>query len=39
MISPGNRASKRVAAKLGYEPIGLSRYKGGEELMRYARDV
>jgi RimJ/RimL family protein N-acetyltransferase len=39
MISPGNRASERVAAKLGYEPIGLSRYKGGEELMRYARDV
>jgi RimJ/RimL family protein N-acetyltransferase len=39
MISPGNTASERVAARLGYLPIGLSRYKGGEELMRYAREV
>jgi RimJ/RimL family protein N-acetyltransferase len=39
MISQGNAASERVAAKLGYKPIGLSRYKGGDELMRYAREV
>jgi RimJ/RimL family protein N-acetyltransferase len=39
MISPGNSASERVAAKLGYETIGLSRYKGGEEVMRYAREI
>jgi RimJ/RimL family protein N-acetyltransferase len=39
MISPGNQASERVAAKLGYEPFGLSRYRGGEDVMRYAREV
>jgi RimJ/RimL family protein N-acetyltransferase len=39
MISPGNQASERVAAKLGYEPLGLSRYRGGEDVMRYAREV
>jgi RimJ/RimL family protein N-acetyltransferase len=39
MISPGNKASEKVAARLGYRPIGLSRYKGGEEIMRYAREV
>ncbi|HEX8443349.1 MAG TPA: GNAT family N-acetyltransferase [Allosphingosinicella sp.] len=39
MISTGNAASVSVAARLGYEPIGLSRYKGGDELMRYAREV
>jgi RimJ/RimL family protein N-acetyltransferase len=39
MISPGNVASEAVAAKLGYEPIGLSLYKGEEEIMRYAREV
>ena len=39
MISTGNAASVSVAARLGYESIGLSRYKGGEELMRYAREI
>ncbi len=39
MISLGNTASEHVAARLGYQPIGLSRYKGGDELMRYAREV
>jgi RimJ/RimL family protein N-acetyltransferase len=39
MISPGNRASENVAAKLGYEAIGNSRYKGDEDMTRYARQV
>jgi RimJ/RimL family protein N-acetyltransferase len=37
MISPGNTASGRVAAKLGYVPIGMATYKD-EEIMRYARE-
>jgi RimJ/RimL family protein N-acetyltransferase len=37
MISPGNVASERVAAKLGYRPIGLATYKE-DPLMRYARE-
>lgn len=36
MIVPGNTASERIAAKLGYEPIGLATYKEAE-VMRYAR--
>jgi RimJ/RimL family protein N-acetyltransferase len=39
MISPGNKASEGVAAKLGYEATGLSRYKGEEDIMLYARQV
>jgi len=37
MISIGNKASERIAEKLGYLPIGKGDYKG-EEVMRYARD-
>jgi RimJ/RimL family protein N-acetyltransferase len=36
IISPGNTASERVAAKLGYRPIGMATYKD-EPIMRYAR--
>ncbi len=36
MIEVGNTGSERIAAKLGYQPIGLGDYKG-EEVMRYAR--
>ena len=36
MIAPGNGASERIAAKLGYRPIGEGQYKG-DEIMRYAR--
>jgi RimJ/RimL family protein N-acetyltransferase len=39
MISPGNIGSEKLAGALGYRQIGLSRYRGGEELMRYAREV
>jgi RimJ/RimL family protein N-acetyltransferase len=39
MITPGNEASERVAERLGYKPVGLSRYKGVEELMRYCRVI
>jgi len=39
MISPGNEASERLAARLGYKAIGLSRYRGTEEIMRYAREI
>jgi RimJ/RimL family protein N-acetyltransferase len=39
MISRGNAASASVASRLDYRPLGLSRYKGAEEIMRYARDV
>ena len=39
MITPGNRASERVAAKLGYQPIGPARYRDDEEVMRYAREI
>lgn len=37
MISPGNIASERVAAKLGYRPIGMVTYKD-DPIMRYARE-
>lgn len=37
MISPGNTASERVAAKLGYVPIGMATYKD-DAVMRYARE-
>lgn len=36
MIEPGNIASERLAAKLGYASIGIATYKN-EEVMRYAR--
>lgn len=36
IISPGHAASERVAAKLGYRPIGLRTYKE-DPVMRYAR--
>lgn len=36
MIEPGNTGSERIAAKLGYRPIGTARYKD-DEVMRYAR--
>lgn len=36
MISPGNVASEKVAAKLGYRPIGMATYKE-DPIMRYAR--
>ena len=39
MITPGNTASECLAAKLGYQPIGLSRYRDDEEVMRYAREI
>lgn len=38
IISPGNVASERVAAKLGYVPIGLTTYKD-DPVMRYAREA
>lgn len=38
MIEPGNTASERIAERLGYAPIGLTRYKG-DDVMRYAREV
>ena len=38
MIVPGNMASERIAAKLGYEPIGVATYKDAE-VMRYARQA
>jgi RimJ/RimL family protein N-acetyltransferase len=37
IISPGNAPSERIAAKLGYEPIGMAEYKD-EPVMRYARE-
>jgi RimJ/RimL family protein N-acetyltransferase len=37
MITCGNDASERTAAKLGYQPIGIAEYKG-DTVMRYARD-
>ena len=37
MITRGNLASERIAAKLGYRPIGEAEYKG-DPVMRYARD-
>lgn len=36
MIMPGNAASERIAARLGFHPTGLAMHKG-EEVMRYAR--
>jgi RimJ/RimL family protein N-acetyltransferase len=38
MISVGNTASERIAAKLGYLPIGLAVHRG-DQVMRYARDL
>lgn len=37
MITAGNAASERIAARLGYEPIGAAEYKG-DPVMRFARD-
>ena len=38
MIVPGNAASERIAAKLGYEEIGMATYKDAQ-VMRYARNA
>jgi RimJ/RimL family protein N-acetyltransferase len=37
MISPGNAASEKVAARLGFEAEGLSTHFG-DEVMRYGRE-
>ena len=36
IVTRGNAASERIAAKLGYAPIGEAEYKG-DRVMRYAR--
>lgn len=38
MIVPGNASSERIAAKLGYRPIGLSEHRG-DQVMRYRREA
>jgi RimJ/RimL family protein N-acetyltransferase len=38
MIVPGNKSSERIAAKLGYRPIGLSEHRG-DQIMRYRREA